>query len=346
MRRSIPLAFAVAAAVGCGPTTAGTQDDAGVAGDAINNHLQQDANQQDDAYVPPPPYDAAPPTPTILYAHTGTKLYQVDPSVQPVAVSLIGTFDCVGGTNQDPTMTDIAVDKDGKLFAVSNTRAYPLSISGNTVHCDATWTLQGDAHYYGLTFAPAGVLRPTEMLVGANAAGELWAIDSDGATTKVGTFGNVPANDGHGHTYDSANVGQPWELSGDIVFLTNGGNWVGFATLRDCPNPPSLSGCNANDTLVELDLTNWQLGGTPKMVTKAVRGMVVKASGCADSTTNGYGHMYGTAALGTKVYGFSNSGNIVEISNVDGSACAIANISGDSFAGAGVTTLAPVIGPD
>jgi hypothetical protein len=354
--QNLTRAVALLTLGGCGPTSGGNPQYDANTGDALNGHLQEDGG--------PAPADAAPPdaplagdaaTPPggelLLYAHTDTVLYRADPAMQPVTLTRIGTFDCIGGTGQDASMTDVAVDKDGKLFAVSNTAAYPIEITGGTVHCMDTWTLPSGAHFYGLTFAPAGVLAASEMLVGANSAGELWAIGNTGATTQVGTFGNVPANDGHGHTYDSANVGLPWELSGDIVFLTNAGSPVGFATVRDCPEPPYSTNCNAIDTLIEINVPALALGNTSS-VTKSVRGQVVKGTGCNDpDTTLGYGSVYGIAAWNAKVYGFSRlrsgetltGGNLVEISNVDGTACLVENYANDKFAGAGVTTLAPVI---
>ncbi|HEY3355471.1 MAG TPA: hypothetical protein VGQ83_19635 [Polyangia bacterium] len=341
MCRLTPIAIALAFISACTNADPGLPPDAGRQEDAINNHLQQDA--QDDAA--PPVTDGPPPaTELLLYAHTDTKLYKADPTVQPLALNLVGTFDCIGGTGQDSSMTDIAIDKDGKLFAVSNTAAYALEVTGSTVHCKDKWTLPSGGHFYGLTFAPAGVLGPNEMLVGANSAGELWAISSAGATTQVGTFGKVPANDGHGHPYDSGNVGKDWELSGDIVFLTNSGSPVGFATVRDCPTPPYSSNCNPVDTLVEINVPALALGNTSS-VTKKVRGQIVKASGCNDtSAATGYGSMYGIAAWNDKVFGFSRAGYLVEISNVDGTACMVADYSpGDKFAGAGVSTVAPVI---
>jgi hypothetical protein len=323
-------------ASGCGPSSSdGGQFDAGD-GDAVNNHLQQDAGQWDAGQL-----DAPPATPKIVYAHTDTTLFQGDPTASPLTLTQIGDFDCIGsGTGQDPSMTDVAVDKDGNLYAISNTAMYPLEISGSTVHCVATHALPSGAHFYGLTFAPAGVLRSTEMLVAANSAGELWAIDEQGATTQVGTFGTVPANDGHGHTY--TNAGKDWELSGDIVFLENGGNWVGFATLRDCPTPPYSSNCNTVDTLVEIDLTKLALNNTTS-VTKAVKGQVVKSSTCSDTANTGYGSMYGITAWQAKVFGFSRQGYLVEINNSDGTACLVKDYTPSKFAGAGITTSAPVI---
>ena len=116
--------------------------------------------------------------------------------------------------------------------------------------------------------------------------------------------------------------------------------------MRDCPNPPDKSGCNTVDTLIEIDLS--KLKTTNKAsVTKGVRGQVVKAAGCQDSFADTYGHMYGIAAYEGDIIGFSDQAFAVKIDNVRGGACRIADHSATttSFAGAGVTTLAPVIAP-
>ena len=61
-----------------------------------------------------------------------------------------------------------------------------------------------------------------QVLVGADTLGDVWSIDSTtGILTQHGTFGLVPATDGHGHTY--ANAGKAWELSGDVAFLEQRG---------------------------------------------------------------------------------------------------------------------------
>ncbi|HEY3444975.1 MAG TPA: hypothetical protein VGK67_01375 [Myxococcales bacterium] len=334
----LSCSLGLALAVGCGENGAAGKDagtgraDGGPAGldaDEIINPVPDTGPKPDTGSVGP--------TNTIIFAHTGLSLFQGSPATSPLELTKVGDFDC-------GSQTDVAVDKDGKLFAVSSSAIHPLEIIGSTVHCTATWTLKNaNGTFYGLTFAPAGVLGAEEMLVAANSAGELWAVDNQGNATQVGTFGNVPADDGRGHSYNSKNVGKAWELSGDIVFLTNSGNPVGFATLVDCPTPPSKTGCNTVDTLAEIDISKLKLGNTSS-VTKSIRGQVVKSAACTD-TSPGYGSMYGIAAWNDKVFGFSYSGNLVEISNQDGSACLVKTY-GDKFAGAGVTTLAPIIEPN
>jgi hypothetical protein len=280
------------------------------------------------------------------YAHSATTLYSLDPSAQQLAVTTIGDFDCIGGYgSQDSSMTDLAVSEAGDLWGISSHNIYHLEVQGSKVHCGVIIPLSAsyDVVFYGLTFAPKGVLDPNkEVLVATNTAGELWAVDDMGNLTPHGTFGTVPANDGHGHAYQ--HPGTAWELSGDIVFLANNGSPVGFATVRDCPNPPSSSNCNTTDTLIEIDVPMLKTA-TKQSVTKSVRGQVVKAAGCADPSNASYGSMFGIAAWNANVYGFSHEGFIVQIDNNDGSACLLQGTPSNSWDGAAVTTLAPVIPP-
>jgi hypothetical protein len=284
----------------------------------------------------------------LLYVHTNTTLYTGDPSASPLELTAVGDFDCIGGDDQDPSMTDIAVNEAGEVWAISESKIYLLEPDGATVHCAHTVELNNPAqiNFYGLTFAPKGVLGADEVLIAGNSAGELWSVDATGQLSQRGTFGQVPANDGNGHSYQFA--GQQWELSGDIVISANNGNPIGFATVRDCPDPPSPQGCNVIDTLIEIDVAKLATATTGS-VTKSVRGQVLKQSGCSDSAA-GYGSVFGVAAWNDAVYGFSrpagsNDGYAVQIANTDGTACLIQAFSGQRWAGAGITTLAPVVPP-
>ncbi len=279
----------------------------------------------------------------LIYAHTDTSLFNVDPNSPNLALTSLGDFDCIPA--QDMAMTDLAVSKSESVYGIGATGVYPLHIVQGAVHCGAKIPLTGAANvkFFALTFAPAGVLDPAkEVLVAGNTAGELWAVDTQGNLTQHGTFGKVPSNDGNGHSYQHA--GKQWELSGDIVFVANKGNPVGFATVRDCPTPPSTANCNPVNTLIEIDVAKLS-GATTGSVTKAVRGQIVKRSGCNDGIVGDYGNMFGIAAWNDKVYGFSRSGNVVEIDVNDGGACLVQGYPDDKFSGAGVTTLAPVQPP-
>jgi hypothetical protein len=287
------------------------------------------------------------PAPSVIYAHDNTTLYVGDPTVASLDLQPIGDFDCIGGSGQDSAMTDVAVNRDGEVWAISTGTVYRLDVSQGMAHCAQTISLNNpnDIRFYGLTFAPRGVLHPdNEVLIAGNSAGELWQIDPNGTLTQRGTFGPVPANDGNGNSLSYP--GGPWELSGDIAFFENNGNAIGFATVRDCPNPPSSTGCNPVDTLLELDVPALA-NATTQSVTKSVRGMLVPASGCTDPVV-GYGRAYGIAGYQGAILGFARDfgeGLTVTISNVDGTACKLDDFPGTSWAGAGITTVAPVMPP-
>jgi hypothetical protein len=277
--------------------------------------------------------------PVLFYAATNTNLYQLDIKTTSMP-SLVGTFDCIGiGANQDSAMTDLAVDSSGQLWGISSKHFYSLVVQGSTVHCATSTALTGTTTFYGLTLVPAGILDPNqEVLLAADSAGELWSISSTGTLTMHGTLGNVPANDGQGHTYASANVGKAFELSGDLVVLSNGGSPVGYATVRDCPNPPTTTGCNTTDTLVELDLTALQTATTNSVV-KAIRGQLVKAASCGDAVT-GYGSTYGITAGNGHVYGFQHAGGIIEVDATNGASCTVQSTT-QQWGGAGTSTSTP-----
>jgi hypothetical protein len=292
---------------------------------------------------------------TLLYAHDSTTLYQIDPTDPKLAATSLGAFDCIGSGGAS-SMTDFAVDDSQNLFGLATSTVFvdmkaapggvqcaqgKLPISAGSVSADR-------AKFYGESFAPKGTLDPNaQALVVGNNQGEMYVVDlATGALTIVGTFGAVPANDGNGNAYPSGSgggdAGTPFQMSGDIVFLDNGGSPVGFATVRDCSG---ASTCSKVDTLVELDLTKMKRDNTDSIV-KAVRGQVRRAASCADAKSTSYGSMYGIAAYRDKIIGFSHDGLIVSISNVDGTACLIHDYSGTiAFDGAGVTTKGPVTAP-
>lgn len=265
----------------------------------------------------------------LLYAHTDTTLFQLDPQDIGGAVTTVGDFDCVGKTGPAKTMTDIAVGKDGKLYGVSEGAAFPLTLQGSTVHCDTTWTLP-QTRFYGLTVAPENTLGPEEVLIGADGEGGLYQIDStSGTPTQVGTLGVDPKTK------------LPWALSGDIVFVANAGNPIGFATVRTCP--PGKA-CATVDTLIEVDVKLIKPGKQSTM--KSVRGDVVRGGWCTNtSSPASFGSLFGIVAYKGSVYGFSRAGDVVEIHNGDGSACLVSSDTARKYAGAGITTIAPVIAP-
>jgi hypothetical protein len=356
------MAGSVCLALSCGakPTASGFTDDpdggqADGGGPESGNPGSGFGDASADA---PPPVSGG----TILYGHTNSALYSVDSTDPKLTVTKVGDFDCIGAdAGEVPSFTDLAVDKDGKLYGVASKAVFlDMQLDGGKVGCagkGVSLNVAANVSFYGASFAPAGTLDPAkETLVVANSDGELYAVDvMSGAATLVGNFGNVPADDGNGHAYAAAHVGKLWELSGDIVFVENGGKPLGFATLRDCPTPPMTTGCNLTDTLVEIDVS--KLSATaPTNVTKSVRGQVVKAAGCADTANTSYGSMFGIAAFSGDIIGFSRikkgggpeESLIVRVDNNLGTACLVGDDTATApggWAGAGVTTKVAVTAP-
>lgn len=280
----------------------------------------------------------------VIYIHTNTTLYQADPSKPDLGVVEIGPIDCIGGPNEDTSLTDLAVSASGEIWGISKSNVYRLEIEGGAVLCTKTIPLNNpaDIRFYGLTFAPKGVLDPgVEVLIAGNTAGELWSVGDAGELTMRGTLGTVPINDGNGNSYPHA--GKKWELSGDLVFLENAGSPAGFATVRDCPDPPSSLGCNAVDTLVELDVPKLATAGSASVL-KSIRGQVVPAASCDDGSA-GYGSVFGVTAWKDKVFGFARGQNLagiaIAIDNDKGEACILKSFN-QEWSGAGITTSAEI----
>ncbi len=332
---------------GAGPTSSSASGNGGAGGDLFSTSSGQGGGASGGS----PPF--------LIYAHTNTTLYSVDPVAPGLPITQIGDFDCVLKPGEMATpgkvssMTDLAIDENLAMWSVSSFAIHPITVTGTTVHCGTPIPLTDpmlsdkNKRFYSLSFAPTGVLNPAkEVLVAGNTAGELWSIDANGKIAQHGNLGNIPATDGHGHAYANydPNVPKAWEISGDIVFLSNGGKPVGFATVRDCPAPPSPTGCSKVDTLIEIDMAKMGAEGTQN-VQKSLRGQVVKRAGCNDSVNSSYGFLYGIATWNDKVYGFGHEGNLVDISLLDGSACLVKNYPANMFSGAAVTTVAPVTPP-
>jgi hypothetical protein len=350
------VALVAVAALAALPACSASSADAVPDGGARN--LDASVPPPDDAgvVVPPTPEDAGqlPSEKTYFYAHTDTTLYKIDADDPQLALQLIGDFDCVGrDAGLVTSMTDIAVDKTGRIVAVGKDTIFlDVRVVGSRVVCGPGVPLTGAGStvaFYGATFAPAGVLGQTsETLIVANSDGELYAVDlQTGALTIVGTFGTVPSRDPNGQTYPSANVGKAWELSGDLAFLDNNGSPVGFGTVRDCPNPPSSSNCSSSDSLIEIDLSKLAFGQRT-VITKRLLGRITANANCGSLPAASFGRMFGITAYKGEIFGFSRGSLITRISNTTAKACVVADQTSaltGGFAGAGVSTAAPVDPP-
>lgn len=267
--------------------------------------------------------------PSFFYANSDTTLYTLDPKQVMAPAVKVGDFDCV--PSQTTVMTDVAVDKNGNLFGVSTSAAWPLTIQPNgVVHCEAKWPLPYGTHFNGLTVAPENTVAAAEVLIGGNQTGDVYRIDAvTGNVTQVGTLGTDP------------DTGRAWGVSGDMVFMANNGDPIGFASVRTCATPTS---CDPVDVLAEIDVTKVKPG--KQSILKALRGPIVKGAQCQNaSSPKTFGSIFGVVALGAEVYGFSRRGDLVDIANVDGSGCLLWADANIRFAGAAITTVAPVVPP-
>lgn len=165
---------------------------------------------------------------TIVYAHSDTTLYAVDPRTN--AFSTVGTFTFPSGDTNSHTMTDLAVDASGNVVCTSANALW--QVNPNTALCTLMTTLPSGHSFVGLTYVPVGVLDPAqEVLVGGATDGSYWQINiNTGAVTQLGQF-----QDG-------------WQLSGDIVSIAGGQTW---ATVR--------RSSDSDDSLATLDPTSGAL---------------------------------------------------------------------------------------
>ncbi len=343
---------ALALSAACGSSSADALPDAGRQPVIDAGPVGGDAS----IVVPPSGDDAGPvePPKTYFYAHTDTTLYKIDADDPQLALQSVGDFDCVsrdGGVVS--SMTDIAIDKRGRIVAVAKDKIFlDVRVVGTSVVCGSAVQLTGDASsvsFYGATFAPAGTLGASEeTLIVANSDGELYAVDlQSGALSIVGTFGNVPLRDPNGQTYPSGNVGKAWELSGDLVFLENNGRSVGFATVRDCPNPPSSFNCSSSDSLLEIDLSKLAFGSRA-VVTRRLLGRITADTRCSSEPAASFGRTFGITAYKGEIFGFGRNSLITRINNTTAKACVVADGSSvitGGFSGAGVSTAAPIDPP-
>lgn len=164
----------VALLAACGPTgPGGGQVDADV-GTPDSNTGMPDASPPVDA--PPPPENAA------VYAHSETALYRIDPDT--LAVTEIGLFQWPNGAD---SMTDIAIDKTGRIIGVSFGSVY--QVDEITAACTFLADLQGDT-FNGLSFVPDPLNPNLDILIGADQYGDVYQLDPQtGAQTLVGNYG-------------------------------------------------------------------------------------------------------------------------------------------------------------
>jgi hypothetical protein len=126
-----------------------------------------------------------------VYAHDAATLYKVDPDT--LALSMVGPFAWPNGVAD--MMTDIAIDKNGKMVGVSFDKVY--SVDKSTAAC--TYLSSLDRSFNSLSFVAAGQIDSSgnEVLVAAALDGWLYRIDpASGQSTPIGQYGGGMTSSG------------------------------------------------------------------------------------------------------------------------------------------------------
>jgi hypothetical protein len=172
--------------------------------------------------APPPPAN------DVVYAHSGSDLFRVDP--ETLQVSRIGPFLIMeaGRTRYLNTVTDIAVDRARRIVGLTYTQL--LEIDGATGECKPIAPLPMGERFNGLSWIRA---EGPEMLVATSADGGVFRIDPmTGAATAIGKLGGGLRS------------------SGDLVSVQGYGTLV---TVQGSTSPPMLGMPALPDRLAKLD---------------------------------------------------------------------------------------------
>ncbi|HVY48117.1 MAG TPA: hypothetical protein VHB21_19650 [Minicystis sp.] len=156
--------------------------------------------------------------PAEVFAEGPNTLYKLDPDTK--AVTEVGPF-----TGCDGGVIDLAVDKDGVMYATTTDALY--RVDKTTGAC----TLLANGNYpNSLSLVPVGTVDPNdEALVGFNGSDYVRIDKTTGAVTSIGTLTG-------GYT-----------SSGDVVSVIGGGTYL------------TVKGNGCNDCIVEVDPTTGAL---------------------------------------------------------------------------------------
>jgi hypothetical protein len=229
----------------------------------------------------------------VVYAHSGSDLFRVDPV--SMEVERIGPFTMpnpvTGGVRYLNTVTDIAVDRSRKIIGLTYTQV--LNIDPATGNCTQLAPLPMGNRFNGLSWIRAE--QGPELLVASSFDGSLFRIDpTTGAATLIGPLGGG------------------MQSSGDLVSVANHGTLL---TVKG-------TGPMANDQLVRVD---------PATGTATVIG------------PTGFRQIWGLGFWGSKVFGFTQTGQFILIDPRTGAGTLVKNFPAFPFWGAGVTTAVTVI---
>jgi hypothetical protein len=247
----------------------------------------------------------------LIYAHSADTLYTFSPYTN--TVETVGTF--IIESPEDPWMLDLAVDGTGRIFTVGYEDIY--IVDPDTLEASVVMTYRSDRDQemdplFALSFIPPSQ-SPTgrEMFIGATNAGELYEIDL--VTDQLVSRGRYPDN---------------WGSSGDITSVDGLGT---FATVR------------------QRDTDGQPIDGEPDAVARITLSLTGDAQVQIIGTTETAGGqqftaLFGLGYWGSKLYGFTQDGELLEIDRDTGVCTIVSTTTGASeFFGAGVTTAVPFL---
>lgn len=226
-------------------------------------------------------------------------------SPRDVEVVEVGRFRTADGEDA-PNMLDLAVNSEEVIYTTSSDTLFSVDPETAVVTAVGTFGgLAGRERLFALTFLAEGELGGSAGEVLIGATNEGAYYRIDPATAEAELLGNYP---------------DEWQSSGDLVSVEGLGT---YATLKR-PDFPS-------DVLA-------------RILFSSDGSSIVTVVGPVRNDAEDYTQLFGLGFWGEKLYGFSNSGQLIEIDLTTGRGTTVSGDTGtDQFWGAGVTTRAPVL---
>jgi len=139
-------------------------------------------------------------SPNTIYAHTSSTLFALD--AYTISLSTVGAFSDATTGGAVSSVTDIAIDQHGVMYAI--TFSYLYTCSPQTAEC---WQLASlSASSNGLTFVPQGTLSGTDdTLVGISTSGSWVSMDINNGLvqmTTLGSYGSGYSSSGDAYSID------------------------------------------------------------------------------------------------------------------------------------------------
>ncbi len=180
------LVVVVCTLAACGPSSKSAEPDAGAAG----GHASPDSPLPPIADGPVrrpdgPVVDGQVATNVVIYAHSPTELFRIDP--QTFELTVMGTF------SVPDRMTDLAVTPDGTIYTISYTMGTSTlwQVEASSARCTRVVDITNSPNAVGMTFLP------DNTLLVADKDGQVFRVDPRaGTATKIGEYGMMMSTAG------------------------------------------------------------------------------------------------------------------------------------------------------